>query len=242
MKDPLLRVESLSASYGTARAVMDVSFEVEAGEIFCLLGRTGAGKTSTLRAILGAGITRTGRVLLSGKDLGNDTMERLARRGVAWVPDNRRIFSRLTVEQNLELAGAAAARRGGSRSVKELTRTFPLLGSLLKRKGDQLSGGEQQLVAVARALACRPSVLLLDEPTEGLAPIIVDELVNTIQRLPDEYGVAVVLVEENASVAARLGRRALVLRVGEVAYTGPMSDLANDDDLQRRLLGLAAGS
>jgi branched-chain amino acid transport system ATP-binding protein len=177
--------------------------------------------------------------MLEGRDVSRDSVEQMARRGVAWVPDDRRIFGRLSVRQNLELATMAA----GSREivpVSELCEAFPMLDGLLGKHGNELSGGEQQLVAVARALVARPLVLLLDEPTEGLAPLIVEEMVRAIGRLPEEFGVAILLVEENAEVAAALCRQVAVLQLGQVSYNGAAADFFGDAQLRDSLLALPA--
>jgi branched-chain amino acid transport system ATP-binding protein len=163
----------------------------------------------------------------------------MARHGIGWVPDDRRIFGRLSVRQNLELAALAAGSRRAV-PLDELSAAFPMLGGLLHKHGNEISGGEQQLVAVARALVARPLVLLLDEPTEGLAPLIVEELVRAIGRLPDEFGVGILLVEENAEVAAKLCREVVVLQLGQVAYSGGAEELFADAQLRDSLLALPA--
>jgi ABC-type branched-subunit amino acid transport system ATPase component len=188
---------------------------------------------------LGTGIRRTGGVALNGRDVSQDNLEQMARHGVSWVPDDRRIFGRLSVRQNLELAAQAAQRRQAV-PVNELCAAFPMLDGLLPKQGNELSGGEQQLVAVARALVARPHVLLLDEPTEGLAPLIVEELVQAISRLPEEFGVGILLVEENAEVAATLCREVVVLQLGQVAYSGGAEELFGDAQLRDSLLALPA--
>jgi ABC-type branched-subunit amino acid transport system ATPase component len=239
MTAPLLAVSNLSAWYGSAQVLFGADLSVEAGQIVGLLGRNGAGKTSTLRAIMGAGIRRTGGVALNGRDLSRDSLEQMARHGVGWVPDDRRIFGRLSVRQNLELAALAAGRRRAV-PIGELCTAFPMLDGLLGKHGNELSGGEQQLVAVARALVARPLVLLLDEPTEGLAPLIVEELVRAISALPAEFGVGILLVEENAEVAATLCRQVVVLQLGQVAYSGGAQELFGDAQLRDSLLALPA--
>jgi branched-chain amino acid transport system ATP-binding protein len=239
MTAPLLAASSLSAWYGSAQVLFDVTLGLEAGQIVGLLGRNGAGKTSTLRAIMGAGIRRDGQVMLEGRDVSRDSVEQMARCGVAWVPDDRRIFGRLSVRQNLELAAMAAGSRRAV-PVSELCEAFPMLDGLLGKHGNELSGGEQQLVAVARALVSRPLVLLLDEPTEGLAPLIVEEMVRAIGRLPEEFGVAILLVEENAEVAAALCRQVAVLQLGQVSYNGAAADFFGDAQLRDSLLALPA--
>lgn len=239
MTAPLLAVSDLSAWYGSAQVLFGVDLSLEPGQIVGLLGRNGAGKTSTLRAIMGAGIRRTGAVALNGRDVSRSSLEEMARHGIGWVPDDRRIFGRLSVRQNLDLAGQAAGRRRAV-PVDELTAAFPMLDDLLGKHGNELSGGEQQLVAVARALVARPLILLLDEPTEGLAPLIVEELVRAISRLPEEFGVGILLVEENAEVAARLCRQVAVLQLGQIAYSGSAEELFGDSQLRDSLLALPA--
>jgi branched-chain amino acid transport system ATP-binding protein len=239
MTAPLLAVSGLSGWYGSAQVLFDVDLSLEPGQIVGLLGRNGAGKTSTLRAIMGAGIRRTGTVALDGRDVSRASLEEMARLGLGWVPDDRRIFGRLSVRQNLELAAQAAGQRQAV-PVGDLCDAFPMLDGLLGKHGNELSGGEQQLIAVARALVARPLVLLLDEPTEGLAPLIVEELVRAISALPGEFGVGILLVEENAEVAAALCREVAVLQLGQIAYRGGAEELFGDDRLRDSLLALPA--
>jgi branched-chain amino acid transport system ATP-binding protein len=241
MSTELLGVRSLSAWYGSAQVLFDVDLGIAPGQIVGLLGRNGAGKTSTLRAVVNAGIRRTGTILLNGADVSRDSLEAMARRGVSWVPDDRRIFARLTVRQNLELSALAAGARRAV-PIGELCELFPMLDGLLPKHGGELSGGEQQLVAVARALVARPLVMLLDEPTEGLAPLVVEEIVAAIGRLPREFGVGILLVEENAEVAAALCGEVTVLQLGQVAYRGPAADFFGDTRLRDSLLALPARS
>jgi branched-chain amino acid transport system ATP-binding protein len=238
---PLLAIEGLQAWYGRAQVLFGVSLEVASGQIVGLVGRNGAGKTSLLRSVMGAGITRTGRISLAGRDVSSLATERLARAGIAWVPDDRRILAALTVRQNLEMARNAAVGRSAI-PVGELCTTFPMLGELLGKHGDQLSGGQQQMIAIARGLATRPRVLLLDEPTEGLAPLVVQELIAVIKEIPRSFGVGVLLVEENLRAAAELCTDVCALKLGHVAYRGPFERLMNDKAALDRILALASTS
>jgi ABC-type branched-subunit amino acid transport system ATPase component len=233
--------ENVRAWYGKSQALFGVNLEVPQGEIVGLVGRNGAGKTTLLRAIMAAGVTRTGSLHLAGEDLSELSTEQLARAGIAWVPDNRRIFATLTVRQNLEMARNAAVGRKAI-PVDELCTTFPMLSELLGKHGDELSGGQQQIIAIARGLASSPRLLLLDEPTEGLAPLIVKELIRNIGAIPKEFGVSVILVEENVQVAAALCSQVCALRLGSVAYSGPMDALMNDEVKLQQVLALAKTS
>jgi branched-chain amino acid transport system ATP-binding protein len=237
----LLDVSDLKAWYGRAQVLFGLSLRVHAGEVVGLVGRNGAGKTSTLRAIMAAGISRTGSLLLDGSDVSKLSTEALARAGVAWVPDDRRIFTSLTVRQNLELARNATAGREPV-PVDELCQTFPMLEELLPKHGDQLSGGQKQLIAIARGLATRPRLLLLDEPTEGLAPLVVEEIIAIVRDIPRRFGVGVVLVEENLKVASTLCTRVYALKLGHVAYQGAFDELINDRQKLDQVLALAKSS
>lgn len=238
---PLLAIENLRAWYSHAQVLFGVSLTLTAGQIVGLVGRNGAGKTTLLRSIMSAGVTRTGRIALDGTDLTRLPTERLARVGIAWVPDDRRILASLTVRQNLEMARNAAVGRSAV-PVDELCETFPMLGDLLPKHGDELSGGQQQMIAIARGLATRPRVLLLDEPTEGLAPLVVEELIAIIKNIPQSFGVAVLLVEENLRVASRLCTDVCALKLGHVAYRGPFKELMDDRRKLDQILALTSSA
>jgi len=240
MSEAALELRGVSASYGPAQALFDVSLHVQPGEMVGLLGRNGAGKSSTFNAVMNLDVRRSGSVHALGRSLDGVSTDAIARRGIAWVPENRRIFPTLTVVENLDL-GRSAAKSGGF-STDELVDAFPLLGKLLTRKGNQLSGGEQQVVAVARALAGRPQVLLLDEPTEGLAPVVVEQLTESIRNLPSALGVSVLLAEQNLAFVLRLTTRVYVLETGRVVHTGTTAAFGEDEALQRRHLSVAGST
>lgn len=230
----MLTATDINAWYGSAHVVFDGSVRVGAGEIVGLLGRNGAGKTSMLRAIMGVEVHRTGTVTLDGADVSSLSADRLARRGVGWVPDDRRLFPMLTVTENLRLS----ARRRDAQTPEELFDVFPLLEKLMGRRGSELSGGEQQVVAIARAIINRPRVLLLDEPSEGLAPIVVDQLRSIIKNLPERFGVSILVADENLSVALDLCSRVYVFDAGVIAYEGSAHEFADETELQNRYLAV----
>jgi ABC-type branched-subunit amino acid transport system ATPase component len=233
---PLLRVDRLNAYYGSARAVFGLCLEVSAGESVALLGRNGAGKTSTLRGIVGA-IHRDGDTTFAGEKIGRLRTERIARMGVSWVPEDRRIFAGLTVRENIVLATRAAPpdRR---MALDAIVSMFPTLESILDRKGDQLSGGQQQLVAVARSMAGRPRLLLLDEPSEGVAPIIVEQMRRQLDMLRQETGVSMLIAEQNMAFVADLAQRAYILERGQLVHHGSIAELRSSPELQMRYLAL----
>lgn len=234
-----LQLDHVSAWYRSAQALFDISLEVRTGEVVGLLGRNGAGKSSTFNAIMNLEVRRRGDVVACGRSLNGLSTDAIARHGVSWVPENRRIFPGLTVRENIELARFAAAGRG-TVSVDELADALPLLRPLLGRPGNHLSGGEQQLVAVARALVPRPRVLLLDEPTEGLAPLVVAELAAAITTLPRDFGVSVLLAEQNLDFVVELSNRVYVLETGRIVHASSTAELAADSEAQHRLLTIAA--
>lgn len=236
-----LRIEDVSAWYGSAQALFSAALHVRPGETVGLLGRNGAGKSTTFNAVLGIQVRRTGRVEAFGKDISRTSPDSIARLGVGWVPEDRRVFPGLTVTENLRLAAAAAPSEGPI-SIDELVDTFPLLQPLLGRRGNQLSGGEQQVVSVARALAGRPKILLLDEPTEGLAPVVVQQLEESIARLPGDFGVAILLAEQNLDFVLRLTSRVYVLETGNVVHSGETAAFATDQALQQRFLSVASST
>jgi branched-chain amino acid transport system ATP-binding protein len=216
----LLELKDVHASYGGALVLDGISFSVDAGETVGLIGRNGAGKTTTLLSIYSVP-TVTGAILIEGKPLGKRKYEP-ASRGVSLVPQGKQIFPNLTVEENIEL-GRASGRKGDW-SVKRLLDLFPNLARASGRPGNQLSGGEQQMLAIARALMAEPKVLLLDEPTEGLAPVIIDELIEAFRVIQDR-GVALVLVEQHIRMVQQLAQRFVALGKGRVVSSGPVREL-----------------
>jgi branched-chain amino acid transport system ATP-binding protein len=228
---------ALSAWYGTAQALFGVGFEVDEHEIIALLGRNGAGKTTALRSCAGVICRAQGAVVLDDKDLGGQAAYRRFRQGLAWVPDDRRIFGNLSVEENIRL-GVRGSRADVAARVEEIFGAFPMLGDLRRRYGKELSGGQQQVVAIGRGLASRPKVLLLDEPTEGLAPVIMDSLSEQISLLPKTFGVSVVMAESNLAFALDISSRAIVFENGHVVAQESARALRNAPETLRRFLGL----
>lgn len=212
-----LVLDDVNAWYGRAQALFDCSLQVNPREIVGLLGRNGAGKSTLMRAVFGAGVRRTGTIRFG--DLRLDRMQtyKVSRAGLAWMPDSRRIFATLSVRENLELARRSSASSHRP-ELSEVVDVFPLLRNLLDRRGRELSGGEQQVVAVARALVAGPRLLLIDEPTEGLAPTVVEQLVGALKSLPERFDVGVLIAEENAQVMLELTDMFYALEVGRVIY------------------------
>ena len=237
-KAPVLATRGLNAWYGAAQALFGVDLEVRPGEVVGLLGRNGAGKSTTFNAIMNLQVRTTGDIELSGRSLARRSVDAIARLGVGWVPEDRRIFSNLTVRENLELARFACGDREPV-AIDDLVDSLPLLDKLIGRRGNQLSGGEQQLVAIARALVSRPPLLLLDEPTEGLAPLIVEGIETAIRTLPTMFDVSILLAEQNLPFVTALTSRVYVLETGRVVHTGPTVDFAADAELQDRYLSIS---
>jgi branched-chain amino acid transport system ATP-binding protein len=242
----LLRLENVDTFYGDAHILRGLALEVRAGETVCLLGRNGRGKTTTIKSILGLAPVRGGRIVFDGTDITRMPTHLIARRGIAWVPDNRRIFPTLTVERNLAMALNCRGGEGGARPPRPAARAwtlgrvyerFAILARLRHRVGEHLSGGEAQLVAIARALLMEPKLALLDEPSQGLAPRIVEDIMAVIQEMRDE-GIAILLVEQNSSLALGLADRAYVIDDGRIVHQGPAATLDADPDLKHRLLAL----
>lgn len=224
MMTALLSVTGLSVSYGHVRAVNDISLVVEQGEAVTIVGPNGAGKSSTLKAIAGQVAASAGTVELDGQQLLGLAPERVARRGVAIVPEGRHIFASLTVEENLKLAASAHRRRLAQRHFDEIFERFPGLLPLRHARGGNLSGGEQQQLAIARALVTQPRLLLLDEPSLGLSPVLVNVVFDTLRELRDE-GTTVLLVEQNARKAIAFAERTYVMRTGSVLLEGERDEL-----------------
>ncbi|MBI1205903.1 MAG: ATP-binding cassette domain-containing protein [Azospirillum sp.] len=227
MSRAILEVEALDAWYGAARILTDLSFELRSGEVLALLGRNGAGKTTTLRAVVGLVARRRGRIRIADREVAGLPPYRVARLGIGFVPEDRRIFSGLTVQENLEV-GRQPPRAGVPVwSPERLFGLFPALAGLRHRPAGRISGGEQQMLAIARTLMGNPAVLLLDEPAEGLAPRVVDHLAETLRGLKGE-GLALLLSEQNLAFAGVVADRVCILEQGRVLHHGTMAALLAD--------------
>ncbi len=237
MSDPVLSLQGVNAWYGSAQALFGVDLEIRQGEMVGLLGRNGAGKTTTFKSVIGLEARRSGHISFEGRDISRMQPDAAARLGIAWVPAERRIFAGMSVLDNLKLAARA---RKLALSVDEIIDLIPIMGRLIDREGFQLSGGEQQAVAIARAVAAKPRLLLLDEPTEGLAPLIVQQLRDSIARLHTELGVAVLLAEQNLQFVLRLTSRVYVLETGNVVHQSTSQAFADSPELQHRYLSVTA--
>ncbi|AJE99912.1 ABC transporter ATP-binding protein [Pandoraea apista] len=231
----VLEANGLQTYYGKSHVLHGVSIEVREGEIVALLGRNGAGKTTTLRSLMGLTPPRDGSIRMFGKDTTDWPPFRTASLGVGYVPEGRRVFAGLSVEENLQVP----LERAGTWSVERIYKTFPRLGERRASKGHQLSGGEQEMLAIARALMLNPKLLLLDEPSQGLAPRIVQEVFNVVVAMRDE-GISVLLVEQNLRAALSIADSACVLDDGRVVYVGNARTFASDETRVRELAGASA--
>jgi urea transport system ATP-binding protein len=227
----VLRVEGLSAAYGESQVLWNVSVEVPPGSVVCLMGRTGVGKTTLLRAAMGLLPARAGRVRLGDDDVTGWSTDRRARAGLGYVPQGREIFPHLTVGENLRMSLLGCGRATALDDALDL---FPKLRQLLPRKGGVLSGGEQQMLAIGRALLTRPRVLMLDEPTEGIQPSIILEIEDALRRIRTELGLAVLLVEQYLDFAERLADAYVIMAKGAVVASGAVRDL-NPETVKRHL-------
>ena len=233
---PLLEVDGIHTAYGSSRVLFGISLDINAGECVCLLGRNGVGKTTTMRSIMGLTPPSQGSIRFKGRDITGVAPYRLAREGIGYVPEDRRIFAELTVWENLDVA-ARSANRSGHWTVETVSGLFPKLGELQDRMGGVLSGGEQQMLTIARTLMGNPELLLLDEPSEGLAPVIVENLLEQVQRLKKE-GLTILLAEQGVDFSLSLADRVYVLEKGAVRHSGPASQLRDDAALRNELLAL----
>jgi branched-chain amino acid transport system ATP-binding protein len=236
-ENPLLDVSGLVAGYGETEVLHGVSLCVGGGEVVSLVGRNGAGKTTTLRAIVGNVVPSSGSVTFDGEDVTRLSPEETVRRNVAFVPEERRIFPGLTVEENLKVGQLGGGDTANRRDPDEVLEAFENLRDHPDRKGGALSGGEQQMLAIGRALVGGADLLLLDEPTEGLAPFVVRRVEELIRELNDD-GISVLLVEQNVEVALDLADRHYVLDRGEIVYHGTSDELRADDEVMDRHLGV----
>ncbi len=233
----MLEVHSLEAWYGQAQVLYGVSLGVGAGECVALVGRNGAGKSTTMKAIMGLMARRRGRVVFRGTDISWMPSFRIGRLGLGWVPEDRRIFTDLTVRENLSVARQPPRDGAPTWDEAKLYALFPNLGAMPDRPGGRMSGGEQQMLTVARTLMGNPYLVLLDEPSEGVAPLIVEEMARMITALKCA-GVAILLSEQNLHFARLVSDRAVVLEKGEVRFEGSMDALMSDEALQRTHLSL----
>ncbi len=232
-----LLVEKLSVNYGKIEALREVSLQIEEGEIVALIGANGAGKTTLLRTLSGLVAPRSGRISYLGREITRLASDRRVREGIAQVPEGRGLFSVLSVEDNLLLGAYTRKDRDAiARDLREVYRRFPILEEKRRQYAGTLSGGQQQMVAVGRALMSRPKLLLLDEPGMGLAPVIVDEIFSTLSRLRDE-GTTIFLVEQNAHLALGFADRAYVLENGRIVREGPSRELLDDESVKEAYLG-----
>jgi branched-chain amino acid transport system ATP-binding protein len=242
MNSILLEAKGLNAWYGAAQILFDVDLQVNRGEVVALMGRNGAGKSTTLKALMGLCTKRKGTVHFLGKDISRSEPHEVARMGLGYVPEDRRVFGDLTVTENLEV-GRQPARRWADGSAaplwtpKQLFALFPNLGEMPDRTGARMSGGEQQMLTVARTLMGNPYVVLLDEPSEGVAPVIVEQMVQMILRLKAQ-GVSILLSEQNMHFAELVSDRAYVLEKGQIRYQASMAELSANEEVRRTYLSV----
>ena len=234
----LLTLEGVHTYYGEAHILQGVSATVGEGEVVTLIGRNGAGKTTTLRSIMGIVRARQGHVRLRGEDITALKTHEIARRGIAWIPEERRVLPNLTVLENLRLGMlGASARNGDAEVLEEVFDYFPRLRERIEHRGRFLSGGEQQMLAIARGMVSRPSVMLVDEPTEGLAPLLVQNLTEILAAI-NRRGTTILLVEQTLEVALALSHRLYVMDQGRIQFEGTPAALRADPEIQQRFLGV----
>jgi branched-chain amino acid transport system ATP-binding protein len=232
----LLEVSQLRAGYGPVNVLQELELTVGDGEIVVVLGANGAGKTTTMRAISGI-IHRAGNVMFAGRSIVTSSPDSIVRAGIAQVPQGRGTFPELNVEDNLRIGAYTRRDRGTSADIDRWFQTFPRLGERRDQRAGSLSGGEQQMLAIARALMSRPKLLLCDEPSQGLAPIIVEEMFTIIDSLSKEEGIAVLLVEQNANLAMDVAQRVYLLETGRIVASGDAQTISADDSIRKAYLG-----
>jgi len=234
-RDAVLQVEDIYTAYGLSQVLFGVSLEVGRGECVCLLGRNGVGKTTTMRSIIGLTPPRRGRVLWKGREVTGRPPYQIARAGIGFIPEDRRIFADLTVWENLDVASRGG--RNGGWTVERVFTLFPKLRELVDRQGGFLSGGEQQMLTIARTLMGNPELLLLDEPSEGLAPLVVDHLKEQIARLKQD-GLTILLAEQNVRFSLDLADRVYILEKGHIRFEGTAREVRDNDTIRQQYLAL----
>ncbi len=232
----ILEVRDLVTAYGQSRVIHGISLDVEAGEVVCLLGRNGAGKTTTLRSIMGLTPPRTGRITFKNEEITGRQPYEVARRGIGYVPDDRRIFPDLTVEENLEIV-RRVTRRDGRWTRERVYELFPLLKELRANRGGGLSGGEQKMLAIGRGLMGNPTLLILDEPSEGLSPLMVRTLVGAIRQIREE-GVTLLIADQNVKFARRVADRGYIMEKGTIRYSDQLEKLWANEEVLRKYLAV----
>ena len=233
----MLEVENLSVSYGPVKALTNVSLTVPPGRVTAVIGANGAGKSTLMRTLAGLVKPAEGRILMNGQDITGWSPEEVVRTGIALVPEGRSTIPDLTVLENLRLGGMWRSHAQRTASENKVFSLFPILAERKSLGADTLSGGERQQLAIGRALMCGPQTLLLDEPSLGLAPLIVTQILHLVEKMARESGLAVLLVEQNATTALRIARTGIVLDLGNIVMSGPAADIASDEQLRHAYLG-----
>jgi len=236
-QQPILSLQNISAGYGDTTILEHINLDVASGEAISIIGRNGVGKTTLLRTIMGETRLKSGRLRYKHNDISADETHQRVWAGIAYVPQEREIFPSLNVSENI-----AVAERPGDINRDHVFELFPQLKERLDNMGNQLSGGEQQMLAIGRALVANPKLLLMDEPSEGLAPVIVEQLEAAIGRLRDDFSMSIVLVEQNSRVALQFAQRCVVLNRGQIERDGSSLELQNNPELLERLVGLSTGA
>ena len=236
MGDCILNVENINVYYGAIHAIKDVSFEVLDGEVVALIGANGAGKSTTLKTLSGLLRSKTGTIEFMGEDIMHAPADKLVARGLAHVPEGRRVFAQMTVEENLEMGAYTRSNSEIAPGLERIYEHFPRLKERRRQVAGTLSGGEQQMLAMGRALMSSPKLLMLDEPSMGLAPILIEQIFQIVQDL-HKAGTTILLVEQNAQMALAIASRAYVMETGKVTLSGSGEDLLHNDDVRRAYLG-----
>ena len=235
----MLELSGVNSFYGNIQALYDVNLHIDAGEIITLIGANGAGKSTTLMTVCGVVQARTGKVVYQGNEITKEAPNRIVAKGICQVPEGRLIFPELTVRENLDMGAFMRSDKDGiKRDIEYSFDLFPILAQRRRQPGGNLSGGEQQMLAIARALMARPRLLLLDEPSMGLAPLVVRQIFDIIQKINVESGTTIFLVEQNANLALKIGHRGYVMENGRIALTDTCEKLLADESVKRAYLGL----